>query len=611
MIDLEAARFRWHPIAASDDLVQRHVFHAQVLGRELAVWRADNGQVNAWENRCLHRGVRLSIGVNDGSELICQYHGWRYANGTAGCTYIPAHPADAPARTICNNTYPVREQFGLVWSGETPEGDIDCCSELNHTFCTPLRSITINTALHHIALPLISRYQSIGTVGLHGIKAVHYGADTPDPYQIILRAFSDKDTHQQAESLNAPDIAFFLQPVDASRTTLRGLLCGIDQRNTSAADLTNLLRQHDNILCQLRDRIEADNRHVPLAQPWVPLVRPVSEAFASMPERQSSGRKAALRLQVSAIEPLSSNVSSFTLNAIHTANAQEASLPVAQPGAHIDVHLQNAMIRQYSIINGPGESDHYTIAVKKLDNSTGGSKAIHESLKVGDIVATSVPRNNFPLRRDAEHTVLVAGGIGITPLLSMARALNKARLPFSFHHFVSTESDRLFIDELQQMNALVEVHIGLDPQDTQAQLSELLKTPVEHQHVYLCGPGPMLAFARQYASENGWPDTSIHVEFFKNTEMLDDSRAFTVELARSGLSLDVPAGTSLLSVLNANNVGVPSSCEQGACGTCRVVVLEGQPDHQDVHLSDAEKAQNNCLMSCVSRACSDRLVLDL
>jgi nitrite reductase/ring-hydroxylating ferredoxin subunit/ferredoxin len=111
----------WHPVASSSDLVPRHVYQGQLHGRELAVWRADDGFVNVWENRCLHRGVRLSIAVNDGRELTCQYHGWRYSSRTAGCTYIPAHPADAPARTIANRTYPVVERHGLVWT--TLDGD--------------------------------------------------------------------------------------------------------------------------------------------------------------------------------------------------------------------------------------------------------------------------------------------------------------------------------------------------------------------------------------------------------------------------------------------------------------------------------------------------------
>ena len=113
----------WHPVASEYDVPYRHVHHGQLLGRELAVWRADDDFVNVWENRCLHRGVRLSIGSNDGTELRCQYHGWRYANRSAGCTYIPAHPADAPARTICNRTFPSVERYGLVWSGESAVGE--------------------------------------------------------------------------------------------------------------------------------------------------------------------------------------------------------------------------------------------------------------------------------------------------------------------------------------------------------------------------------------------------------------------------------------------------------------------------------------------------------
>jgi len=110
----EAQRLTFHPVASSTDLVPRHVFAGRLFGQELALWRADDGHVNVWENRCLHRGVRLTIGVNLGHELMCQYHGWRYANRTAGCTYIPAHPADAPARTICNRTYPAVERDNLV-----------------------------------------------------------------------------------------------------------------------------------------------------------------------------------------------------------------------------------------------------------------------------------------------------------------------------------------------------------------------------------------------------------------------------------------------------------------------------------------------------------------
>ncbi len=136
----------WHPVASAQDVPHRHVYHGQLLGRELAVWRADDDFVNVWENRCLHRGVRLSIGMNDGTELRCQYHGWRYANRSAGCTYIPAHPADAPARTICNRTFPTVERYGLVWSGEEPVGDPPTIEVLEAGTPFGLRNLPVNAS---------------------------------------------------------------------------------------------------------------------------------------------------------------------------------------------------------------------------------------------------------------------------------------------------------------------------------------------------------------------------------------------------------------------------------------------------------------------------------
>src|ERR1700731_4563893 len=133
----------WYPIAAAHDLPFRHVFHGQLFGQECAVWRADDGYVNIWENRCLHRGVRLSIGINDGRELKCQYHGWRYSNRTAGCTYIPAHPAEAPARTITNRAFPAAERYGLVWTAQEPLDDLPVVNALEGRHPFVVRGIPV------------------------------------------------------------------------------------------------------------------------------------------------------------------------------------------------------------------------------------------------------------------------------------------------------------------------------------------------------------------------------------------------------------------------------------------------------------------------------------
>ncbi|ASJ76787.1 Rieske 2Fe-2S domain-containing protein [Granulosicoccus antarcticus] len=602
MIDLEAARYLWHPVAASSDLVYRHVYQAMILGRELAVWRADDGNVNVWENRCLHRGVRLSIGINDGTELVCQYHGWRYANRTAGCTYIPAHPADAPARSICNNTYAVAERFGLIWSGESPDVALPELGMLDTSHVTPLMGMTLNAPLHRVALPLIEAYTVQHSTQI-GTQSVRYGANTPDPYTIILHADCS-----QSES-PSPDIAFFLQPIDSGRTAIRGVLCGLDETTTDKASITQLLRCHHHVINNVRRQLESLIASEPAPAPWIPIIPTVSEAQAGLPPLGSSGRSATQRVRVAAIDTVAQHIKSFRLEAISVSGALQ--LPASQPGAHIDVHLPEGLIRQYSLINGPGQTDHYAIAVKETADSAGGSSALHHNIRVGDLLATSAPRNNFTLRRDAEHTMLLAGGIGLTPLLSMARALNKMARPFTLHYFVTTEDQIMFRDELESLHGDVQFHIGLDPQQTEQKLATLLANPPAHHHLYLCGPGPMMDCARDTASSRGWADNTVHFEYFKNLTTLDDSSSFVVELARSGLTLQVPAGESLLTTLRHNGVAVPSSCEQGSCGTCRVNVLEGEPDHQDVYLSQSEQARGDCLMSCVSRARSEKLVLDL
>ena len=151
---LEAEQHSWYPIAASTDLPFRHTYQGQLLGQEFAVWRADDGYVNIWENRCLHRGVRLSIGINDGHELKCQYHGWRYANQTAECTYIPAHPADAPARTLCNRSFTAVERYGFIWSNGTPIGKMPKIKELENTTPFALRGIPINGSMDLVVTAL-------------------------------------------------------------------------------------------------------------------------------------------------------------------------------------------------------------------------------------------------------------------------------------------------------------------------------------------------------------------------------------------------------------------------------------------------------------------------
>jgi ferredoxin-NADP reductase/nitrite reductase/ring-hydroxylating ferredoxin subunit len=563
----------WFPIAASDDLPSRHTYHGKLLGRELAVWRADDGFVNVWEDRCLHRGVRLSIGLNDGAELKCQYHGWRYASRSAGCTYIPAHPADAPARTICCNTFPAVERYGLLWSGEDPLGDVPEMPQLGEDALV-LRAIPIRASAELV----VERLRA----------------------HPCVTSVDDRMVARYSDPEHDAIVVLFVQPVDEAVVILRGVLAP----RPPESEVLATLHRYNTQLSRLRDALEAEAATLPAPPPMQPRQR--STVPAAPPTHTSvDTRLAPLRVVVARKWMAADGVAGFELESI------AGRLPAFQPGAHIDVHLQNGLVRQYSLTNGPRDVARYRIGVKLEPQSRGGSSALHNTVRKGDVLAISEPRNNFPLRRDYLNTLLIAGGIGVTPLLAMAQALAHAQLDFTLHYFAQSTEHVAFAEVLEALGDHVAYHLGLGPDATGDRLREVVGSQPESSQLYVCGPGPMLGATRAIARELGWPDKDVHFEYFKNSSVIDDSSSFTVELARSALHLHVSAGTTVLEALAEQGVIVPSSCQQGACGTCIVRVLEGEPDHQDVYLNDSEKSLNDRMLVCVSRAKSSRLVLDV
>ena len=342
----------WYPIASSEDLPYRHVFHGQLWGREFAVWRADDNHVNVWENRCLHRGVRLSIGLNEGAELKCQYHGWRYANRSAGCTYIPAHPADAPARRIVNRTYRAVEHLGLIWS--SLDDTVAFAPPVDEGHWLALRPVPVNAEPADVLSALISAGTVVEDVG-------------------PLSAWVE---------LGGMRGLFVVQPVDAARAVIRGLV-------PRPADEMGTLRQFNQVLTELRDRLEQAAATEPTPAPMVPSYEPVSLDLATMPDLVI-GRQATLRVMVKRKWSIATEITALELVPL------TGQLPTFQPGAHIDLHLPNGLIRQYSITNGPGEQQSYIIAAKREPDSRGGSSAIAETVREGDVLAISEPRNNFP-----------------------------------------------------------------------------------------------------------------------------------------------------------------------------------------------------------------------
>lgn len=291
-----------------------------------------------------------------------------------------------------------------------------------------------------------------------------------------------------------------------------------------------------------------------------------------------------------------------------------APLPAFTPGAHIDLHLAGGIVRQYSLCNGPHDSSQYQIAVKRVMDSRGGSARLHDGVKVGDVLKVTGPRNHFPLDSSASEHLLLAGGIGVTPLLSMARHLKEAGKAFHLKYFARSPQTMAFRAELanHEWADQVEFHYALEPERLRTYLHTLLAHPPQGAHVYVCGPRPFMDLAIEIATVT-YPKGHVHMEYFGADPMAQAGprASFRVRCARSERELEVGADESIVNVLSRNGVHVEIMCEQGVCGTCLTGVLAGRPDHRDSFLTDEEKAGNDRMMVCCSRSLDDVLTLDI
>lgn len=284
------------------------------------------------------------------------------------------------------------------------------------------------------------------------------------------------------------------------------------------------------------------------------------------------------------------------------------------PGSHIDVRVAPGLVRQYSLCNGPAERSHYHIAVKREPSSRGGSRLLHEQLREGDLLQASEPKNNFTLHEGAEPALLVAAGIGITPLLSMARHLAAQGREFELLYFTRGPRQTAFHDLLcaAPFQDRVSLHYALEPQAVQGYLRKRLWHRAPGCQLYLCGPKPFMDLVERTAAAT-WPPDSVHVEYFgaDPQALAGEKRSFLVKLARSGGTIEVEPQETLVVALARQGIVVETSCEQGVCGTCVTGVLAGTPDHRDVFFTDEERAANDRICACVSRSLTPTLVLDL
>ena len=325
-----------------------------------------------------------------------------------------------------------------------------------------------------------------------------------------------------------------------------------------------------------------------------------------------------LVVRVASVEALTPHIKTFRLVA-----ADGSPLPGWTAGAHVQVQVpaapgrrEHAQWRSYSLIgldpqaDGAAGTAQYRIAVRREDDGRGGSRYMHEELHRGDTLTIRPPVNHFPLAEPPE-VILIAGGIGITPIASMATALLAQRRALRLHYSGRSRAQLAFTDELAALlGARLHLHADDEPA-TKLSLEALLSAADPQQPIYVCGPAGMIDATLQIAERLGWPRSAVHYELFTEAQPLAGDQPFEVELKSSGRVLTVPADRSLLDTLNDHGADVMYDCRSGYCGLCSTGVCSGDIDHRDTYLSEAEKAGGHVMQVCVSRARAGRLVLDL
>ncbi len=308
-----------------------------------------------------------------------------------------------------------------------------------------------------------------------------------------------------------------------------------------------------------------------------------------------------LMLRVSRIESLSP-----TLRRIILKSANGEPLPVAGPGAHLSLTLaspKKVYRNSYSVVSFSG--DHYELIVRRVEDSRGGSAFVHENLKEGDLLPSTVPLNLFPIQVGSRKRLLIGGGIGVTPLLSFAKVLQESGDRFEMHQFVREDEKEVFENLVQGVGSK-NIHIHTRrPKD--GEIQALLEEQPLGTSIYMCGPDGLMAAVDEAAEALGWPENHVHREVFGAA----GGKPFKAKLAKSGCELEVGENQSLLEAIEEAGVPINSLCRGGACGECMTSLLEGDPEHRDHFLNKEEKESGKLIMPCVSRAKSAQLVLDI
>jgi len=322
-------------------------------------------------------------------------------------------------------------------------------------------------------------------------------------------------------------------------------------------------------------------------------------------ETAMSSAAQTLMAQVAEVRAEARDVMTLELRAIGG-----GQLPPFEPGSHVDLHLPNGLIRQYSLTNDWRERDRYVIGVGRAADSRGGSSYVHSSIRAGAQLKISAPRNNFPLDSDAGSFLFIAGGIGITPIMAMVRWCVANQKPWRLSYAARSRQRAAFYEELSALGG--DHHFHFDDERGQIfDAAQAISGLTEGERIYCCGPDPLMNAVKELTAN--FPSGTARFEWFTapQSDEPQESNSFTVRLERSGGEFEVPEQKSILEVLEENGFEIPFSCREGLCGTCLTNVCSGEPDHRDYVLSDEERASGKMMTICCSRSKSPLLTLDL
>jgi ferredoxin-NADP reductase len=298
------------------------------------------------------------------------------------------------------------------------------------------------------------------------------------------------------------------------------------------------------------------------------------------------------------------------INGYELVDPRGRDLPRFAAGAHVDLRFGD-LVRQYSLCNDPAERRRYCIAVLREDASRGGSRYLHDTVRAGDLVEVSMPRNNFPLEAAVERHLLIAGGIGIAPIMSMIAELRRRRADFQLHYCTRSAARTAFRDDLATIAADGRIHFHYDGGDPARGLDirAVLPDPSQGTHLYYCGPAGLMAATAE--ATKGWPAGTVHCEYFTAPPAASvvEEKPFRVRLAKRGVEYEIPVGQTITGVLRRHGIAVPTSCELGYCGACVTRYLGGEPDHRDQVLR--EYGRGRFVLICCARSKTPVLDLDL